>query len=49
MDLQIVNVRQELPAFYVRLGYVADGTNPFPADVPTKIPCHFVKMWKALA
>jgi GNAT superfamily N-acetyltransferase len=49
LDLQIVNVREELPAFYARLGYVADGTSPFPADIPTKIPCHFVKMWKTLA
>jgi GNAT superfamily N-acetyltransferase len=48
MDLQIVNIREELPRFYARLGYVAGGTGPFPAEVPTRMPCHFVKMWKAL-
>ncbi|MBZ5624292.1 MAG: GNAT family N-acetyltransferase [Acidobacteriia bacterium] len=48
MDLRIVNLREELPAFYGRLGYVEDGMDPFPADTPTKLPCHFVKMSKAL-
>jgi GNAT superfamily N-acetyltransferase len=48
LDLQIVNVRAELPGFYTGLGYMANGTAPFSADVPTKMPCHFVKMWKAL-
>ena len=48
MDLQIVNLREELPGFYTRRGYRADGTAPFPAEVPTRLPCHFVKMWKPL-
>jgi GNAT superfamily N-acetyltransferase len=48
MDLRIVNLREELPAFYCRLGYVEDGTDSFPADTPTKLPCHFVNMSKAL-
>jgi N-acetylglutamate synthase-like GNAT family acetyltransferase len=48
MDLQIVNLRAELPGFYGRLGYVADGTAPFPPDAPTRLPCHFVKMSKPL-
>jgi GNAT superfamily N-acetyltransferase len=48
MDLRIVNLREELPAFYRRMGYVEDGTDPFPADAPTKLPCHFVNMSKAL-
>jgi GNAT superfamily N-acetyltransferase len=48
LDLQIVNLREELPGFYTRRGYIADGTAPFPSDTPTKLPCHFVKMWKAL-
>jgi GNAT superfamily N-acetyltransferase len=48
LDLQIVNVRAELPGFYTALGYTANGTAPFSSDVPTKMPCHFVKMWKAL-
>ncbi len=48
MDLQIVNLREELPEFYRRRGYVAAGAAPFPAGVPTKLPCHFVKMSKPL-
>ncbi|HEY2019448.1 MAG TPA: GNAT family N-acetyltransferase [Bryobacteraceae bacterium] len=48
LDLQIVNLREELPPFYRRLGYVETGTAPFPADVPTRLECHFVKMTKAL-
>lgn len=49
MDLRIVNVRQELPAFYHRLGYVETGTEPFTAGLQPKIPCHFVNMSKPLA
>jgi GNAT superfamily N-acetyltransferase len=48
MDLQIVNLRRELPAFYQRLGYAESGTAPFPPDVATKLPCHFVRMSKPL-
>jgi N-acetylglutamate synthase-like GNAT family acetyltransferase len=48
MDLQIVNLREELPAFYRRLGYVEQGVAPFPPDVITKAPCHFVTMSKPL-
>ena len=48
VDLMIVNLRKELPVFYRRLGYVETGTAPFPEDVQTKQPCHFVKMSKPL-
>jgi predicted N-acetyltransferase YhbS len=48
IDLQIVNVRRELPAYYQRFGYAATATAPFPAHVKTKIPCHFVIMSKNL-
>ena len=48
VDLRIVNLRPELPAFYSRLGYVETGTAPFPPDVVTKLPCHFVEMSKTL-
>lgn len=48
MDIYIVNLREELPAFYRRRGYVENGTTPFPEDVPTKIPCHFINMSKTL-
>ena len=48
MDLQIVNLRTENHAFYLRRGYVETGTAPFPAELTTKMPCHFVKMSKPL-
>jgi predicted N-acetyltransferase YhbS len=49
MDMRIVNLRGELPAYYAKLGYSETGTSPFPAEVETKLPCHFIEMTKALA
>jgi N-acetylglutamate synthase-like GNAT family acetyltransferase len=48
MEIYIVNLRQELPPFYQRRGYVETGTTPFPEDIETKVPCHFINMSKAL-
>ena len=48
MDIVIVNLREDLPAFYERRGYAHTGTTPFPPDVETKIPCHFINMSKPL-
>jgi ribosomal protein S18 acetylase RimI-like enzyme len=48
MDLTFVNVRNELPRYYRRFGYVENGTLPFPADQEAKIPVHLVQMSKAL-
>jgi N-acetylglutamate synthase-like GNAT family acetyltransferase len=48
MDLTIVNLRTELPAFYHRLGYVESGTLPFPPDQHPNQPCHLVRMSKPL-
>jgi GNAT superfamily N-acetyltransferase len=48
MDILIVNLREELPAFYRKRGYVENGTTPFPEGVETKIPCHFITMVKSL-
>jgi ribosomal protein S18 acetylase RimI-like enzyme len=48
MDILIVSLREELPAFYQRRGYVESGTTPFPTDVPTKVPCHFINRSKPL-
>ena len=47
MDLRIVNLREELPAFYRRLGYVESGTEPYKDGDATR-PCHFVLMSKVL-
>jgi predicted N-acetyltransferase YhbS len=49
MDMRIVNLREELPAYYTKLGYQETGMSPFPPEVETKLPCHFVEMSKALA
>jgi len=48
MDILIVNLREELPPFYQKRGYFESGTSSFPADVETKIPCHFINMSKPL-
>ena len=48
MDILIVSLREELPAFYAKRGYVENGTTPFPPDLETKIPCHFINMAKSL-
>lgn len=48
MDIWIVNLRTELTPFYRHRGYVETGTHPFPTDVQTKQPCHFITMAKPL-
>jgi len=48
VDLRVVNLRTELPPFYRKLGYEQTGTEPFPAEAPTEIPCHFLIMSKSL-
>jgi N-acetylglutamate synthase-like GNAT family acetyltransferase len=48
MDLTIVNLRKELPAFYQRLGYTESGALPFPLDQHANQPCHLIKMSKPL-
>jgi GNAT superfamily N-acetyltransferase len=48
MDIKVVNLREELAGFYGRRGYVETGTSAFPAEVKTKLPCHFIEMSKPL-
>ena len=48
MDILIVSLREELPPYYEKRGYVQNGTSPFPPDVEIKIPCHFINMSKPL-
>jgi GNAT superfamily N-acetyltransferase len=48
MDIMTVNVRTELPPIYHKMGYVQTGTAPFPSEVRSKLPCHFVVMSKPL-
>ena len=47
MDLQVVNLRTELPPWYRRLGYREHGTEPFSTD-DVRLPCHFILMSKKL-
>jgi GNAT superfamily N-acetyltransferase len=48
MEIHVVNLREELPGYYGRLGYAETGEEPFPADVTTKLACHFIVMEKQL-
>jgi predicted N-acetyltransferase YhbS len=48
VELRIVNLREELPAYYGHLGYQEVGTEEFPAEIPAILPCHFLVMRKAL-
>jgi len=50
LDLRIISPRtQALLPLYKHLGYTETGTLPFPTDVTTKVPCHYVLMTKTLA
>lgn len=47
MDLQVVNLRTELPPWYRSLGYRESGTLPF-EDPALERPAHFIRMSKTL-
>jgi len=49
MDLRVISARGErLLPFYQRLGYEFVRTEPFPADLITKAPSHYILMSKPL-
>jgi len=48
IEIEVVNLRAELPPYYRRLGYVERGTRPFPGAERTTQPCHFIVMSKPL-
>jgi GNAT superfamily N-acetyltransferase len=50
LDLEYVNLREELPAFYRRFGFEITGEEPWPEDELHRIsrPAHFVTMSKRL-
>ena len=48
IDIKVVNLRKELSGFYQRRGYFETGTSPFPDEVETKLPVHFIDMSKPL-
>jgi N-acetylglutamate synthase-like GNAT family acetyltransferase len=47
LDIRIVNRRTELPPFYLAIGFVETGTQPFDDPQLTK-PCHFILMTKTV-
>ena len=49
MELEVVNLRTELPPFYRRFGYIESGTRPFTENERISQPCHFIVMSKPLA
>lgn len=48
IDLRIISPRTPLPAFYEHMGYAQTEIAPFLADVPVKVPCHYILMSKLL-
>jgi len=49
MDLRVISARREqLLPFYQRLGYLSVRTEPFPANLITKRPSHFILLSKSL-
>jgi predicted N-acetyltransferase YhbS len=48
IDLRIVHVREELPPYYRKLGYVESGMEPAPNFPGVNIPIHFLLMTKSL-
>jgi GNAT superfamily N-acetyltransferase len=48
MDLQVVNLRAELPPIYRKLGYVETGRAPFSDPQRLKQACEFILMSKPL-
>ncbi|MSO56971.1 MAG: N-acetyltransferase [Acidobacteria bacterium] len=49
VDIHIVNLREELPAYYRRLGYTEQGELPFSHPDRASTPCHFIVMAKAIS
>ena len=48
MEIEVVNLRTELPPYYRRLGYVEHGVRVFPDPERATQPCHFIVMRKSL-
>jgi GNAT superfamily N-acetyltransferase len=48
LDIEIVNLREELPAFYAANGFVPVSTEPFPEQRKLRRDAHMVRMTKPL-
>lgn len=48
MEIEVVDLREELPPFYRRLGYAEAGEEPFPDTERARLPARFIVMTKRL-
>ena len=48
VEIHIVNLREELPVYYNRLGYIPTGELPFSDPQLASRPCYFIVMTKSL-
>jgi predicted N-acetyltransferase YhbS len=48
VEIEIVNLREELPQFYEKFGYRKTEERPFTSPERASQPCHFIVMTKAL-
>lgn len=48
LELEVVDLRAELPAFYARFGFAVTGRHPFPDGAKLKRPAEMVVMGKAV-
>jgi GNAT superfamily N-acetyltransferase len=48
MEIHVVDLREELPPFYRRLGYVEAGEEPFCETERPRLPARFIVMTKTL-
>jgi len=49
LDIEVVNLRTELPAFYSKFGFTPFGTAPFPHPSRLRQQAHLVLMTKSLS
>jgi ribosomal protein S18 acetylase RimI-like enzyme len=48
VEIEVVNLREELPSFYERFGYTRTEERPFASPERASRPCHFIVMTKDL-
>jgi predicted N-acetyltransferase YhbS len=48
VEIEIVNLRTELPPFYEKFGYAKTEERPYPTPEQSSRPCHFIVMTKPL-
>jgi GNAT superfamily N-acetyltransferase len=48
LEIEVVNLREELPAFYIAMGFVSVDTAPFPDMSKLRREAHMVRMTKRL-